>query len=107
MAGSLGDLGGLLKQAQKMQRQVAELQEELSKKTFEGRAGGGMVLVVVNGKREFVSIKINPQVIDPEDAEILEDLIAVAFRDALSQAEKASETAMGGVTGGLGLPGMM
>lgn len=107
MAGSLGDLGGLLKQAQKMQRQVAELQEELGKKTFEGRAGGGMITVVVNGKREFVSIKIDPQVIDPEDAEILEDMVTVAIRDAMSQAEKANETAMSGVTGGLGLPGMM
>lgn len=107
MAGSLGDLGGLLKQAQKMQRQVAELQEELGKRTFEGTSGGGMVKVVVNGKREFQSISIDPQVIDPDDAEMLEDLVASALRDALSQAEKASQEAMSGVTGGLGLPGMM
>lgn len=107
MAGSLGDLGGLLKQAQKMQRQVAELQEELGKKTFEGRAGGGAVKVVVNGKREFQSIKIDPEAIDPADPEMLEDLVGSAIRDAMTQAGKASEEAMSGVTGGLGMPGMM
>ena len=106
MAGSLGDLGGLLRQAQKMQRQVAELQEELGKRSFEGSAGGGAVVVAVNGKREFQSIRIKPEVVDPEDVEMLEDLVAAAVKDALQKAEEASSEAMKGVTGGLGLPGM-
>ena len=76
-----------------MQRQVAELQEELGKKTFEGRAGGGMVRVVVNGKREFQSIKIDPQVIDPEDAEILEDLVASAMRVVFRSCSSAAVVA--------------
>jgi len=107
MAGSLGDLGGLLKQAQKMQRQVAELQDELAKRSYEGKAGGGMVKVVMNGKRELQSIKIDPQVIDPQDAEILEDMVGAAFSDALGQIERDSQETMGKVTGGLGMPGMM
>lgn len=107
MAGSLGDLGGLLKQAQKMQRQMADLQEELGKKTFEGSAGGGMVRVVVNGKKELQSVKIDPQVVDPDDAEMLEDLVTSAFRDAFGKADAAHNEAMSGVTGGLGLPGLM
>jgi len=107
MAGSLGDLGGLLKQAQKMQRQVAELQEELAKKTFDGSSGGGMVKVTVSGKKEFLEIKIDKQVVDSEDVGMLEDLVAVAVKDAMAKAEDASESAMKGVTGGLGMPGMM
>ena len=106
MAGSLGDLGGLLRQAQKMQRQVAELQDELGKRSFEGSAGGGAVVVAVNGKREFQSIRIKPEVVDPEDVEMLEDLVGAALKDALQKAEEASSEAMKGVTGGLGLPGM-
>jgi nucleoid-associated protein EbfC len=107
MAGSLGDLGGLLKQAQKMQRQVAELQEELAKKSFEGSAGGGVVRVTVNGKRELQSIHIDPQVVDSKEVDMLEDLVASAFKDAMNQAETASNDAMGGVTGGLGMPGLI
>ena len=107
MAGSLGDLGGLLKQAQKMQRQVQEMQGELAKKHFEGSAGGGAVKVVVNGAREFVSIKINPEVVDPAEVDMLEDLVGSAMKQALAAAEAASSEAMQGVTGGLGLPGMM
>jgi len=107
MAGSLGDLGGLLKQAQKMQRQVQEMQGELAKKTFAGSAGGGAVKVVVNGARELVSIAIKPEVVDPQEVEMLEDLVGSAVKQALAAAEAASSEAMQGVTGGLGLPGMM
>ncbi|NQU50351.1 MAG: YbaB/EbfC family nucleoid-associated protein [Planctomycetes bacterium] len=107
MAGSLGDLGGLLKQAQKMQRQVAELQDELAKQTFEGSAGGGMVKVTVNGKKELLGISIKPDAVDPEEVELLEDMVSAAFKDAFQQAESASDGAMKGITGGLGMPGMM
>jgi DNA-binding YbaB/EbfC family protein len=106
MAGSLGDLGGLLRQAQKMQRQVQELQEELAKRHFEGAAGGGAVRAIVTGSRELVGIKIQPEVVDPADVGMLEDLVAVAVREALRRAEEESAAAMKKVTGGLGLPGL-
>ena len=106
MAGSLGDLGGLLKQARKMQRQVKEIKQELEKKTFEGSAGSGTVVAVVNGSRRLVSLKINPEVVDPKEVKLLEDLVATAVADAFKQAGDASQAAMKGVTGGLGLPGM-
>ncbi|MHC4824912.1 MAG: YbaB/EbfC family nucleoid-associated protein [Planctomycetota bacterium] len=107
MAGSLGDLGGLLRQAKKMQRQVAEVQEELAKAEFEGSSGGGAVKVKVNGAREFLGISIKAEVVDPEDVEMLEDLVGAALKEALKNAEEASSEAMQGVTGGMGLPGMM
>ena len=106
MAGSLGDLGGLLRQAQKMQRQVAELQEELKKKTFEGQSGGGAVHVVVNGNRELVEIKIKPEAVDPEDVEMLEDMVQGAVNEALKKAEETTQAEMQRVTGGMGLPGL-
>ncbi|HEX9793961.1 MAG TPA: YbaB/EbfC family nucleoid-associated protein [Planctomycetota bacterium] len=106
MAGSLGDLGGLLKQAQRMQRQVAELQEELNKRTFEGRAGGGAVRAKVNGARAILEIKISPEVVDPAEVELLEDLVLGAVKDALNQAEATVAKEMQGLTGGMGLPGM-
>lgn len=106
MAGSLGDLGGLLRQAKKMQRQVTEVQEEMAKAIFEGSAGGGAVKVSVNGAREFLSISIKPEVIDPEDVDLLEDLVGAAIKEALKAAGAASDEAMKGVTGGMGLPGM-
>ena len=107
MAGSLGDLGGLPKQAQKMQRQMAQMQEELAKKSFEGRAGGGAVVVTITGGRELQSVKINPEVVDPNEVEMLEDLVAGALKDALAQVEAESAEAMKGISGGMGLPGMM
>lgn len=106
MAGSLGDLGGLLRQAKKMQQQVSEMQDELNKKSFEGSSGGGAVKVTVSGAREFLSIKIDPEVVDPKDVEMLEDLVGAAVKEALKQAEAAHSEAMKGVTGGMGLPGM-
>lgn len=106
MAGSLGDLGGLLRQAQKMQRQVQELQEELSKRHFEGVAGNGLVRAVVSGARDLVSIRIAPEAVDPSDLSLLEDLVTVAVKEALRKAEAESSSAMKKVTGGLGLPGL-
>lgn len=106
MAGSLGDLGGLLRQAKQMQRQVTEVQEEMAKAEFEGSAGGGAVKVRINGSREFKSIHINPEVVDPEDVEMLEDLVGAALKESLKKAEEANAAAMKGVTGGMGLPGM-
>lgn len=107
MAGSLGDLGGLLRQAQKMQRQVQELQEELARRSYEGSAGGGAVRVTFNGARELLSVRIQPDVVNPAETDVLEDLITVAVKDALRKLEEESASAMKKVTGGLGLPGLM
>lgn len=107
MAGSLGDLGGLLRQAQKMQRQVQELQEELARRSYEGSAGGGAVRVSFNGARELLAVRIQPEIVNPAEVDVLEDLVAVAVKDALRKLEEDSATAMKKVTGGLGLPGLM
>jgi nucleoid-associated protein EbfC len=102
--------GDMVKQAQKFQKQMLELQEELSKKTVEGSAGGGMVRVIANGRQEILSIKIDPEVVDPEDIELLEDLIVAAVANARENAQAMMETEMGkmlpGGIGGLGIPGL-
>jgi DNA-binding YbaB/EbfC family protein len=103
-------LGNLLKQAQKMQAQMQRAQEELAALQVEGTAGGGMVRAVVSGKYEVVSIKIDPEVVDPDDVEMLEDLIAAALNQALQKVHEKVAEEMGKVTGGLGaglLPGLM
>ncbi|MCL2220445.1 MAG: YbaB/EbfC family nucleoid-associated protein [Chitinispirillia bacterium] len=100
------NMSKMLKQAQKMQQQVMKAQEELQRKEYEGVAGGGMVKVVVNGKNELVSIKINKEVVDPEDVEMLEDLIVAAHTSAMEQVKGDSESVFGSLQSGLGLPGM-
>jgi DNA-binding YbaB/EbfC family protein len=107
MAGSLGDLGGLLRQAQKMQRQMAELQEDLAQRKFEASSGGGAVKVTVSGARQVIALSINPEVVDPEDTELLEDLVMTAISDALKQAEVVSSQEMQALSGGMGIPGLM
>lgn len=96
----------LLKQAQKMQSQVMKAQEELQKKEFEGVAGGGMVKVVLNGKNELVTLKINPEVVDPDDVEMLEDLLMAAHKAAAEQVKEASDSTFGSISGGMGMPGL-
>ena len=100
------DLNKLLKQAQKMQSQVMQAQQELQKKDFEGTAGGGMVTVVVNGAQEFVSIRLKPEVVDPDDVEMLEDLILAAVKNAQEKVKGASDSAFGGFQGQMNLHGM-
>lgn len=94
-------------QAQKMQQQLAAAQEELAGKTFEGTAGGGMVTATVSGAQELVSISISPEVIDPEDAEMLEDLVVAAVRQAVAAASSAASDQLGGLTGGLDLGSLL
>jgi hypothetical protein len=106
MAGSLGDLGGLLRQAKKMQKEVAEMQDKLANKTYEGKAGGGAVTVTISGSYDFKGIKIDAEVVDSDDVEMLEDMVGVAIKDALQQVVADSADSMKGVTGGMGLPGM-
>lgn len=102
--------GNMMKQAQKLQQQMMEMQAELGEKTVEGTAGGGMVTVTANGRQEVVSISIDPEVVDPEDVELLEDLVLAAVNNAMENAKGMMEAEMGklmpGGMGGLGLPGL-
>lgn len=98
--------GELMKQAQKMQEEMSRIQEESKKKTVEATAGGGMVTVIANGAMEIVSIKIEPEVVNPDDIEMLQDLIVAASNEALRRAQQMVSEEMSKVTGGLNLPGM-
>ena len=98
------NMGNLMKQAQQFQTKMAKLQEELGQKTVEASSGGGMVTVVVNGQQEIVSIKIDQEVVDPEDIEMLQDLILAAVNDGLTRAKNMVNEEMGKLTGGLNLP---
>ena len=100
------NMGQLMKQAQQFQSKMAKLQEELGDQTVEASAGGGMVTVVVNGRQEVLSIHIDPEVIDPNDAEMLQDLVMAALNDALSRAKNMVNDEMGKLTKGLDIPGM-
>ncbi|HEY8370734.1 MAG TPA: YbaB/EbfC family nucleoid-associated protein [Thermodesulfobacteriota bacterium] len=100
------NIGQLLKQAQKMQQKMQELQEELGRKTVEATAGGGMVTAVVNGKQELVSLKIEKEVIDPNDPVMLQDLVVAAVNEAMGKVRQLVADEMGKLTGSLGLPGL-
>lgn len=97
-----GNMGNLMKQAQRMQRQMEEGQKELETKEFTAAAGGGAVEVTVNGKKELLKVKLSKEVVDPEDVEMLQDLIVAAVNEAMRQADEASSELMGKMTGGLG-----
>lgn len=101
-SGIPGGMGNLMKQAQRMQRQMEEKQKELETKEFVGDAGGGVVSVSLNGKREVLSVKIDKEVVDPEDVETLEDLIAAAMGAALKRVNDETTASMDSITGGLG-----
>ncbi len=97
-----GNMNNLMKQAQRMQRQMEEGQKELETKEFTATAGGGAVEVTVSGKKEVVRVKLSEEVVDPEDIEMLQDLIVAATNEAMRQAEEASSALMGKMAGGLG-----
>jgi len=101
------NMANLFKKAQQLQEKMAKLQEELGEKTVETSAGGGMVTVVANGKQEIVSIKIDPEIVDQKDIEMLEDLVLAAVNEALSQAKELVNEEMTRFTGGIKLPGIM
>jgi len=103
--GGMGNMNNMIKQAQKMQKDMMKVQEELEQRQIETSAGGGAVTVVVTGKKELVSINIKPEVVDPEDVEMLEDLILAAVNEAIRKAEEMVSGEMSKLTGGLGLPG--
>jgi DNA-binding YbaB/EbfC family protein len=102
-----GGLGQMMKQAQKMQAKIMKIQEEMGERSVEASAGGGMVTVTANGKQEILSIRIEAEVVDPEDVEMLQDLVAAAVNEALKKAQEMVAEEMAKVTGGMQLPGMM
>ena len=105
--GNMGNMGGMMKQAQKLQSQMMKLQEELAERTVETSSGGGMVKVVANGKQQVVSIKIEKEVVDPEDVDMLQDLVLAAVNDALTKSQEMVNSEMAKLTGGLSIPGLL
>jgi len=101
------DMGKMMKQAQQLQAKMLKLQEEMASKTIESTAGGGMVKVVANGKQQLVSIQIEKEVIDPDDVEMLQDLVLAAANDALVKSHEMVTQEMSKLTGGLNIPGLM
>ena len=99
-------MGNLLKQAQQMQQKMLKLQEEMRQKTVEATVGGGMVTVTVNGKGEVLRVKIEPQAVDPDDVEMLEDLIVAGVNEALRKAQEMMAEEMSKLTGGMRIPGL-
>ena len=100
--GMPGNMNNLMKQAQRMQRQMEESQKALEEATFTAKSGGGAVEVTVTGKKEVTSLKLSPDAVDPDDVEMLEDLIMAAINEAMKQAEAASDAMMSKMTGGMG-----
>jgi len=102
-----GGMAQMMKQAQKLQAKMLKMQEELADKTVDATAGGGMVRVTANGKQQIVSIEIEKEVVDPEDIEMLQDLVMAAVNDALAKSQEMVSGEMGKVTGGMNIPGLM
>lgn len=101
------DFSSILKQAQKMQKEMAQLQDELKKRVVDASAGGGMVTAYVNGGKELVKIEIDKEVVDPDDVDMLEDLVVAAVKSAIEKADAMAQEEMKKVTGGLGgMPGL-
>ena len=102
----MGNMQNMMKQMQKMQKKMAEAQEKLGEERIEGTAGGGMVTVVVSGHKEVLEVNIKEEVVDPEDIEMLQDLVLAATNDALKKADELTNNTMGQFTKGMNLPGM-
>ena len=102
-----GNMNSMMKKVQKMQQEMARTQQEIEEKEFSSTAGGGVIEAVVNGKKEVVKIKIDEDVVDPEDTEVLEDLVVAAINDALKKADEYSQKEMGKLTGNINIPGLM
>lgn len=106
MKGNL-DLGSLMKQAQQMQGDMQRVQAELKERVVEASSGGGAVTAMANGAGELMAVKLNEDVVDPEDIETLEDLVLTAVNNALKEAKEMADKEMGQITGGMGFPGLM
>ena len=107
VGGGPGNMQSMIKQAQKMQEQMTQLQTELDEREYTAAAGGGAVSCTVSGKREVLRLDIKPEVVDPEDVEMLSDLITAAVNEALRKAVETSEAEMNRITGGLNIPGLV
>lgn len=101
------NFGNIMKQAKKMQERMAQLQDELASKKVDATAGGGMVSVTVNGKFELLSIKIEKEVVNPDDVDMLQDLVVAAVNEGIRKAQEMAASEMGKITGGLQIPGLM
>ncbi len=99
-------MAGIMKQAQKLQAQLGRIQEEMAEKTTEASSGGGMVTVVINGRQEVLSVTIDPEVVNPQDVEMLQDLIVAAFNEAIRKSQEMVGEEMKKITGGLSIPGL-
>ena len=106
MRGGMGNMQNMMKQMQKMQKKMAQAQEELGEKRIEGTAGGGMVTVIVSGHKQVLEVNIKEEVVDPEDIEMLQDLVLAATNDALKKADDLTNDTMDQFTKGMNLPGM-
>jgi len=106
MRGGMGNMQNMMKQMQKMQKKMQEAQEELGTQKIEGTAGGGMVTVTITGHKEITDVKINPEAVDPDDVEMLQDLVLAAVNDALKKVDEMTNDTMGQFTKGMNLPGM-
>ena len=104
--GNAGNMQGMMKKVQKMQAEMMKMQEELKTRTVETTVGGGALTIVANGKKEIESIKIKPEAIDPDDVEMLQDLIVSGVNEALRKIDEMTEREMSKITGGMKLPGM-
>lgn len=101
-----GNMNNLIKQAQKFQKDMEEMQKNLETKSYEASVGGGAVTVIVNGKRQLTDITIKPEVVDADDVEMLQDLVLTAVNEALKKAEEDTNNSMGKLTGGMNMPGL-
>ena len=104
--GGAGNMQAMLRQAQKMQEDMANLQAELDEKVYDVSAGGGMVKVSINGKKEILAIDIKPDIVDPDDIETLSDILVAAVNQAITQVETTNTAEMGKITGGMNMPGL-
>ncbi len=102
--GNAGNMAGMMKKVQKMQADMVKLQEELKQRTLEATAGGGAIKVVISGEKEIRSLKINPEAIDPDDIEMLEDMLIAVFNEAVKKVDEMTSSEMGKLTGGMNLP---
>ena len=106
MGGGPRDMGGMIKQAQKMQEDMAQLQEELDAKEYEVNAGGGAVTVKINGKLEIQNIEISPEIVDPDDIETLSDILGAGVNEAIKKVNETNSSEMSKITGSLSMPGL-
>lgn len=101
-----GGMGNIMKQAQMMQKRMAQMQQELEERRIEATSGGGMVKAVVSGKQQLISLTIDPKAVDPEDVEMLQDLVTAAVNEAIKQSQQMASEEMSKITGGMNIPGL-